>query len=484
MWCKTSRKWRKSVWEITHSKPATFYDRYERKGGDTEITHYCPGCGHGVLHKMIAEAIQDFGIQDRTIFVGSVGCSIFMYYYMDIGNISSSHGRASAVATGVKRVRPDAIVFTYQGDGDLAAIGGNEILHAANRGEPFTVFFVNNGIYGMTGGQMAPTTPLGQKTTTSPHGRSTSLEGPPLRMCELLATLDGPAYIERVALTDAKNHMRARKAVRKALQNQIEGRGFSFVEILSACPSGWKCNPQEAIQWMDKYMLPVFPLKVFKDIDRKSELQPIVISPRKSAERKAQSESALQAPPEFGKVARGELDEVALTLSGFGGQGVLFAGLALAEGAVKEGLEVSWIPSYGPEMRGGTAHCHLRLSRTTIATPWIDRPSTVMAFNQPSIEKFADAIIPGGLLMVNSSLVTEMPARSDIRIIRVPAYEAAKDMGNIKAANMIMIGAYLGVTKAINQESIMSAFAEHGIKPEMLKSNREAIEKGRQLVSE
>ena len=208
------------MWEITHSKPASFYDRFERKSGDTENTHYCPGCGHGVLHKYVAEAIDDFGIQDRSILVGCVGCSIFMYYYMDVGNISSSHGRAPAVATGVKRARPDAIVFCYQGDGDLAAIGGNEILHAANRGEPITVFFVNNGIYGMTGGQMAPTTPLGQKTTTSPRGRTAQVEGPPLRMCELLSTLDGPAYIERVALTDAKHHMRARKAVRKGLKNQ------------------------------------------------------------------------------------------------------------------------------------------------------------------------------------------------------------------------------------------------------------------------
>src|SRR5512139_2547292 len=249
----------------THSKAATFYDRYERKGGDTEITHYCPGCGHGVLHKLIAEAIDDLGIQDRAILVGPVGCSIFMYYYMDVGNISASHGRAPAVATGVKRVRPEAIVFCYQGDGDLAAIGGNEILHAANRGENISVFFINNGIYGMTGGQMAPTTPLGQKTTTSPRGRSEKVEGYPLRVCEMLATLDGPAYIERVALTDAKNHLRARKAIRKAFQNQIDGRGFSFVEILSACPSGWKVSPREAIQWVEKNMFPIFPLKVFKD---------------------------------------------------------------------------------------------------------------------------------------------------------------------------------------------------------------------------
>jgi 2-oxoisovalerate ferredoxin oxidoreductase beta subunit len=471
------------VWEITHSKSASFYDRYERKGGDKEITHYCPGCGHGVLHKLIAEAIDDLGIQDRAVLVGPVGCSVFMYYYMDVGNISASHGRAPAVATGVKRVRPEAIVFCYQGDGDLAAIGGNEILHAANRGEPITVFFINNGIYGMTGGQMAPTTPLGQRTTTSPRGRAFGVEGPPMRMCELLATLDGPAYIERVALTDAKQHMRARKAVRKAFQNQIEGRGFSFIEVLTACPSGWHVTPQEAIHWVEKNMIPVFPLKVFKDIDRKAEIHPA--PPTAAVSKKPGSpKPVVQSPRTLGAVARGDLEEVALTLSGFGGQGVLFAGLALAEGAVRENLEVTWIPSYGPEMRGGTAHCHLRLSRNPIASPWISRPTSLMAFNQPSIDKFARKILPGGLLVVNSSMVQNIPDRSDLQVVRVPAYEAAVEMGNVKAANMIMLGAYLEVTRAVDQESILSAFSEHGIKPNMLNSNREAIEKGRKIVEE
>ncbi len=469
--------------EITHSKPASFYDRYERKGGNQETTHYCPGCGHGVLLKLIAEAISDLGIQDKAILCGSVGCSIFTYYYLDIGNISSSHGRAAAVATGVKRVRPGTIVFTLQGDGDLAAIGGNEILHAANRGEPITVFFVNNGIYGMTGGQMAPTTPLGQRTTTSPRGREFGVEGPPIRICELLATLDGPAYIERVALTDAKQHMKARKAIRRGFQNQIDGRGFSFIEILTACPSNWKLQPQDAIHWVEKNMIPVFPLKVFVDRDNRELSAVRPLSPRAASSKAVASEPAVESPPILGAVARGELDEVALTLSGFGGQGVLFTGLALAEGALREGLQLSWIPSYGPEMRGGTAHCHIRISRNPIASPWINRPTALMAFNQPSIEKFAHELQPGGLLLANSSMVNSIPDRSDIKVVRVPAYEVAANMGNVKSANMIMLGAYLEVTKAVNQESILAAFVEHGIKPEMLKVNREAIEAGRRIVN-
>lgn len=471
------------MWEIKHSKSPSFYDRYERKGGDTEITHYCPGCGHGVLHKLIAEAIDDLGIQDRSILVGPVGCSIFMYYYMDVGNISASHGRAPAVATAVKRVRPEAIVFCYQGDGDLAAIGGNEILHAANRGENLTIFFINNGIYGMTGGQMAPTTPIGQKTTTSPRGRSYEVEGPPMRVCELLATLDGPTYIERVALTDAKNHMRARKAVRKAFQNQIDGRGFSFVEILTACPSGWKATPIEAIRWVEKNMMPIFPLKVFKDRDSALGSHVSAPSPKATKKTLVTPQAFVESAPTLGAVARNEISEVAMTLSGFGGQGVLFAGLALAEGALHENLQVSWIPSYGPEMRGGTAHCHVRISKDPIASPWISRPSSLIAFNQPSIEKFAHEVVPGGLIMVNSSMVSAVPDRADVTIVRVPAYEAADRMGNQKAANMIMLGAYLEVTGAIEQESILSAFIEHGIKPELLKGNREAIEAGRRLAS-
>ena len=468
------------MWETTHSRAACFYDRFERKGGDTEITTYCPGCSHGVLHKMIAEAIDDFNIADRTILLSPVGCAVFMYYYMDVGNIQASHGRAPSIATGIKRVKPDSIVMTYQGDGDLAAIGGNEILHAANRGEGITAIFVNNGIYGMTGGQMAPTTPLGQKTTTSPRGRSFAVEGPPLRVCELLATLDGPAYIERVALTDAKHHLAARKAIRKAIKNQIDGRGFSFVEVLSTCPSGWKVSPREAVHWVEKNMMPIFPLGVFRDIDRSEEIRPVVGQTPPPANTAA--EQTIQVAKS--STADKKFEDVSLILSGFGGQGVLFSGIVLAEGAVCEGLETTWIPSYGPEMRGGTAHCHLRISRDRIASPMITKPSTVIAFNQPSVEKFASSIVPGGLLLVNSSLVTELPDRQDIKIVKVPAYEAAAAVDNPKGANMVLIGAYIEISGAVSAESIHAAFIENGIKPQMVESNMKAIEAGRRIVRE
>ncbi len=470
--------------ETTHHKPSSFYELFDRKGGDLETTHYCPGCGHGVLHKLIAEAIDQLGIQDRTILVNPVGCSVFAYYYLDVGNVQASHGRAPAVATGIKRVRPDSIVLCYQGDGDLAAIGGNEILHAANRGENITVFFVNNGIYGMTGGQMAPTTPLGARTTTSPRGRSAKVEGYPLRICELLATLEAPAYIERVALTDPKQHMRARKAVKRALQTQIEGRGFSLVEVLTACPTGWKMSPPEAIKWVEKTMFPIFPPGLYKERKGNGEAtQPALSGPVK-ADRREASETAGEPVVVPRALAQGNLPPVAMKISGFGGQGILFAGIALAEAGMREGLQVSWIPSYGPEMRGGTAHCHVRLSKDIISSPLINRPNAVMAFNEPSCEKFAAELLPGGLLILNSSMVKKGPERTDIRVLWVPATEAANGAGNPKVANMVMVGAFLEATQALDPESILASLSHHGLRPEILKTNREALQIGRRLAAE
>jgi 2-oxoisovalerate ferredoxin oxidoreductase beta subunit len=470
------------VWEITHSRPATFYDRFERKGGDAEITHYCPGCGHGVLLKLLAESIEDLGIQERTILVSPVGCAVFLYYYLDVGNIQAAHGRAPAVATGVKRVRPQSIVLCYQGDGDLAAIGGNEILQAANRGEHISVIFVNNGIYGMTGGQMAPTTPLGMRTTTSPYGRKDQMEGPPIRMCELLSSLEAPVYIERVALTDAKQHMRARKALRRVIQNQIEGRGFSFVEVLSSCPTNWKMTPQEAVKFLENQMIPIFPLGVFKERAGGGA------KTAASAGEKARQEINVSLAPSAilqtpGALARGEAPPVALKISGFGGQGILFMGIALAEAGMKEGLQVSWIPSYGAEMRGGTAHCHVRLSRESIPSPLISRPSTVIAFNEPSVEKFAPEILPGGQLFVNSSMVRTIPARADIEAIPIPALEAANELGNAKVANMVMLGAYLRKTGILNPESVLSSLADHGMREDLVMFNKRALEIGRELAA-
>ena len=227
--------------------------------------HYCPGCTHGIVHRLVAEVIDQLGIEGSSIGVAPVGCAVFAYDYFNCDMQEAAHGRAPAVATGIKRVHPDKVVFTYQGDGDLAAIGTAETVHAAARGENITIIFINNAIYGMTGGQMAPTTLPGQVTQTSPYGRDTKTQGYPLRVSELLATTSGAAYIERVSVDCVKNINRAKKAIKKAFQTQLDGKGFSLVEVLSACPTNWGLSPEEAIKWLQDNMIPYYPLGVYCD---------------------------------------------------------------------------------------------------------------------------------------------------------------------------------------------------------------------------
>ena len=227
--------------------------------------HYCPGCGHSIIHRVMTEVIDEMNLQERVIGIPPPGCSVFAYHYFDVDMAESAHGRGAAVATGIKRAFPEAIVFTYQGDGDLAAIGTAETIHAANRGEKITAIFINNAVYGMTGGQMAPTTLLDQQTTTTPYGRDVKLEGYPIRMSEIMALVEGAVYIERTAVNSPANIRRTKKAIRKALQTQIDDLGFSLVEILSPCPTNWKMSPLEAWQWIDKEMTKQFPLGVIKD---------------------------------------------------------------------------------------------------------------------------------------------------------------------------------------------------------------------------
>jgi len=250
--------------KVVYRRPAALTDAY---------THYCPGCGHGIIHRLIAEVIDELGIRDITIGVAPVGCAVFAYNYLDVDMAEAAHGRAPAMATGIKRVLPDRVVFTYQGDGDLAAIGTNEIIHAAARGERITVIFVNNAVYGMTGGQMAPTTLPGMVTTSSPDGRDVRRQGYPLRVCELLATLDGPAYVVRRSLHDVLNVKRTKRAIELAFRVQMADLGFSLVEILSPCPVNWNMEPQEALNFVRDHMVPYYPLGDYKVIDAVRQLR-------------------------------------------------------------------------------------------------------------------------------------------------------------------------------------------------------------------
>lgn len=230
-------------------------------------THYCPGCTHGIVHRLVAESIEELGVGDRTVGVAPVGCAVFAYNYFNCDMQEAAHGRAPAVATGIKRVHPENIVFTYQGDGDLAAIGTAEIVHAAARRENITVIMINNAIYGMTHGQMSPTSLPGMVTTTSPYGRDTSHCGFPIKMSEMLSALEGPAYIERVSVHDVKHVVAAKKAIKRAFKNQVEGKGFSLIEVLSTCPTNWGKTPQEALKWLEENMIPTYPLGVYKEVE-------------------------------------------------------------------------------------------------------------------------------------------------------------------------------------------------------------------------
>ena len=462
-----------SEYELLHGKSPVFYDQYERKSELQQQTHYCPGCGHGVVHKLIAEAIEELGLQGKTIFVSPVGCSVFAYYYFKVGNVQVAHGRAPAAATGIKRACPGKIVISYQGDGDLAAIGTAEIVHAANRGEKITVFFVNNAIYGMTGGQMAPTTLVGQSSTTSPWGRRPNNEGFPLHVSELLSTLEAPVYIERVALSDNKNIMKARRAVRKALELQRDQAGFSLVEILSPCPTIWKMDPVDARKWVAEKMVPAFPLGVFRD--RKADI-PQIPAPHKSVADALE----LNAPPL--RQTRHHGKDLTVKVAGFGGQGVLLLGVLMAEMGMREGLEVSWLPSYGPEMRSGSAHCHVCLSRDRIGSPLISHPQVLVAMNELSLRKFAPQVAPGGLVIYNSAQLPESFSISQARVLCLPASEIADRLGSTKAANIVMLGALLEETECLSPETAMAVLENTVKKEALLKIDRIALEEGRKFV--
>ncbi len=466
-------------YEVVHSKSEVFYSEYERKSDLQHQTHYCPGCGHGVAHKLIAEALEDLGLQDQTILVSPVGCSVFAYYYFDVGNVQVAHGRAPAAATGLKRACPDKIVIAYQGDGDLAAIGTAEIVHAANRGEKISVFFVNNAIYGMTGGQMAPTTLVGQRSTTSPWGRRPVNEGFPLHMAEMLSSLEAPVYIERVALSDNKNIMKARRAVRKALDLQRAGAGFTFVEILSPCPTIWGKDPVEARKWVGEKMIPQFPLNVFRD--RAIDIPNNNVPPHKTVaelvegERKVAIDAAVP-----GRHHR--FRDLGIKIAGFGGQGVLLLGQLLAEMGMREGLEVSWLPSYGPEMRSGSAHCHVCLSKDRIGSPVLSRPDVLIAMNEISLRKFAAEVAPGGTIIYGREHLPDDLSIPHAQVVCIPASEIADKLGSAKVANVVMMGALLEETECLSPATAMKVLEAKVKNPTLLELDRKALDAGRVYI--
>ena len=346
-------------------------------------------------------------------------------------------------------------------------------MHAANRGE-ITVFFVNNAIYGMTGGQMAPTMLVGQKSTTSPWGRRPSNERFPLHMAELLATLEAPVYIERVALSDNKNLMKVRKAVRKALELQRDHAGFSFVEILSPCPTIWNMTPQDARKWIEEKMLPAFPLGVLRD--RKLESTENAVPQTTVTKLLGLETLAEELPPLV--AAKEARPDLAAKVASFGGQGVLLLGQILAEMGMRDGREVSWLPSYGPEMRSGSAHCHVCLSNERVGSPVIEHPDVLIAMDEPSLHKFAKQVAPHGMIIYNSDKLPEHFAAAQAQAFCVPGSEIADKLGTIKITNMVMMGALLELTHTMAIETAFAVLKMKVKNAKLLEVDYRAIDAG------
>ena len=484
--------------KIIHGRPEGFFDTFERRPGPIKKNmHYCPGCGHGILHKLIAEAIADFDIKDKAVLIAPVGCAVFTYYYFDCFGISVPHGRSPAVATGLSRSNPENLVIGYQGDGDLGAIGFNHLLQAANRGENLAVFFVNNAIYGMTGGQMAPTSLPGQKTQTSPNGRSVNSEGYPLMVCEMVAALDAPVYVERCALSTTKHILAARRAVRKAFNYKITHKGFSIVEFLSGCPVNLKLNAREMNEFIDNQMVRYFPLGCFKDIAE--ERDPVhrpegIYEPAAVKELLYPVQVVKSVDDNFRNPSAIFKKERKIKLAGFGGQGVLSLGFMIATMGKLRNFNVSWLPSYGPEMRGGTANCSVILSRDTVGSPIVEENSNLLiALNQPSLERFLPELKAHGVLLYDSSTMT-LPANiGDDKIVYcVAASDLARQLGDLKYANSVMLGALATMMEdyflegddkddfnRVFEEAIMDCFSS---KQAVIQANINAFYAGKRAV--
>jgi 2-oxoisovalerate ferredoxin oxidoreductase beta subunit len=406
------------------SKASVIYDKFERhshaEGLKGHATHYCPGCGHGLAHKFLAEAIDTLGIQDRTVAVSPVGCSVFLYYYFDVGNTQAAHGRAPAVALGHKFANPESVVISYQGDGDLASIGLAETISTAQLGAPITVIFINNAIYGMTGGQMAPTTLMGQSSTTSPSGRN-QYNGQPMKMAEIIAGLDGPVYVERVALYDAKQRIKAKKAIQKAVQLQVEGRGYAFIEVLAECPTHLKMNPEETEKWVKECMEPVYPLGVKKD---------------------------LTVDPWFKRNPPCFKGEKILSLAG-----------ATSEHPVRhcQGFPTHLAPhDISLKLAGSGGDVHV--AEEEVLNPGSPDPQVLIAFNAPSLAKFGPTVRKGGYVIYDSSVVSEAPALDpSIKVFPVPFTGIATDLGKAVVKNIVALGALQAATGIFPKETMLSA---------------------------
>ena len=470
------------------------YQEFPRCGKEhARTTHYCPGCGHGIVNKLVAEVCAELGLQDNTIFVDPVGCGVFTYYYWDAAHISAAHGRASAAATGACRARPDAVTIAYQGDGDLGAIGFNNAFQAANRGEKFGCIFINNSIYGMTGGQMAPTTLEGQRTQTTPFGRDSAFTGWPLHVCEVFNQLQAPVYIARVSVADTKRIMQTRLAIRKLFEIQRDHKGYAFLEILAPCPTNFGMNAIKAAEFCMKEMEKEFPLGTFRDetvahdeVAEGAPVKPGVIASEYLAVKPVpqfKSCAELFAVPDGTEAPPAEDDcnvpERRFKFAGYGGQGILSLGICVAEAARLEKRHALWFPSYGPEQRGGSANCSVVYSGKSIGSPSVEHPDVLVCMNRPSYDRFVGDVKRGGTVIVDSSVGEVAPPPEGVRLIMVPAIELAEKFGVPKAANTMMLAALRKYkVTGLDDKSLETALcASFKKKPALIEKNRDLLKR-------
>jgi len=458
-------------------KPKSILNEFPRKGGSAPTaTHYCPGCGHGILHKLIGEAVDELQIQDRMVMTSPVGCAVFAYYYFDCGHVQVAHGRAPAVGTGLSRAEDDAVVILYQGDGDLASIGLNETIQAANRGEKMAVFFINNTVYGMTGGQMAPTTLVGEVTVTCQEGRDPRFTGYPLHMSELLNNLKAPVFIERVSLSDPSHIRKARRAVKKALEIQRDGKGYAFVELLSPCPTNLRQDAEGAEKFLNEQMEVEFPLANFRD--RTAEVEPLCRGVSDFSKESLDKIFDVEAESSKEAVDDPDFETKVVKISGFGGQGVLSMGLILAEAACQARRHVSWYPSYGPEQRGGTSNCTVIVSGEIIGSPVVYKSDILVALNKPSLEEFACGVKKDGTILYDEEIGDFKPPEG-VNAVGVPALKIAKKHGVGKAANTVMLGVLMEISDDLSPEVFKSAISQtFAKKPHLISLNLEVLESG------
>jgi len=453
------------------------YASFDRSGAATRSSHYCAGCGHGILHKLITEALVELGLQDRTIMVSPIGCAVFGYYYWDVGNIGAAHGRAPAVATAVNRTIPGAVVISYQGDGDLAAIGFNGAVQAANRGERMVTFMVNNCTYGMTGGQMSPTTLLGQRTLTSPLGRAAATEGYPLRVAEIINQLQAPIYIARCSVADTPRILQTKKIVRKAIELQRDGKGYVYVEVLSPCPTVLGLDSLAAARYVTEQMEQVFPLGILRDTNDQAAPAPAPATPLALPDLFAKYSDRDFPPPQPDPAYA----ERRMIFGGSGGQGILVLGLSVIEAGAIAHRFVTWYPTYGPEQRGGSVSCSLVVGGQPVGAPNVEHPDILVCMTRPMLDHFLPMVKSGGMVFCDSLILGhDAPVRSDVRMISVPATELAAANGSNRAANTVMLAALLH-TNATGLPAEAILHARDGAlrkKPKLVEQNRKIFEAG------